>query len=505
MTQNPHTEPPRRSFASRTPAGTHPDQITYRSGFVTRHQVSGWRFVMRRIASGLALHDTRMLVDPLRTQTRSILTGALLVITGLLGCLVFSFIRPGGTPGDNPILADRDTAALYVRVNDELHPVLNLASARLIAGKPVNPVQVNAAALNTLPRGVTIGIPGAPERMVQGTGREADWTVCDSVGATDAGVSLLVGPPAGGAERAAALPADSAILVDNGAGIWLLRDGRRNLVDLGDRAVMTALGLGAQPPDVRPVSPGLFNAIPEGAPLAAPVIPGAGTPPQFPLPVPAPVGAVVVAYGAGNELRHYAVLPDGLQPISPVVAEVLRNTDSYGIPQPPQLTADDVARLPVSHLLDTTAFPPEPVGVVTAAAAPVSCVRWNEPAGAAESTLTLMAGAVLPVAGDPHPVELIPGAGAARVFMPPGTGYYVRTVGEQPAAPPAGALFWVSDIGTRFGIDGGDAEGTGKTAAALGLAGPPVDVPWSVLSLFSPGPALSPADALTAYAGTEKP
>nr|6SGZ_I Chain I, ESX-3 secretion system ATPase EccB3 [Mycolicibacterium smegmatis MC2 155] len=57
---------------------------------VTRHQVSGWRFVMRRIASGVALHDTRMLVDPLRTQSRAVLTGALILVTGLVGCFIFS-------------------------------------------------------------------------------------------------------------------------------------------------------------------------------------------------------------------------------------------------------------------------------------------------------------------------------------------------------------------------------------------------------------------------------
>ena len=48
----------RRSFASRTPANDNPDKVEYRRGFVTRHQVTGWRFVMRRIASGVALHDT---------------------------------------------------------------------------------------------------------------------------------------------------------------------------------------------------------------------------------------------------------------------------------------------------------------------------------------------------------------------------------------------------------------------------------------------------------------
>lgn len=45
---------------------------------------------MRRIASGIALHDTRMLVDPLRTQSRAVLVGALVLITGLVGCFVFS-------------------------------------------------------------------------------------------------------------------------------------------------------------------------------------------------------------------------------------------------------------------------------------------------------------------------------------------------------------------------------------------------------------------------------
>ena len=89
----------RREFTSRTPVNENPDRVAYRRGFVTRHQVSGWRFVMRRIASGVALHDTRMLVDPLRTQSRAVLVGALVLITGLAGCFVFSLIRPGGVGG----------------------------------------------------------------------------------------------------------------------------------------------------------------------------------------------------------------------------------------------------------------------------------------------------------------------------------------------------------------------------------------------------------------------
>src|SRR5277367_1798953 len=217
----PGNDDERRSFASRTPVNDNPDKVVYRRGFVTRHQVSGWRFVMRRIASGVALHDTRMLVDPLRTQTRAVLMGVLMLITALVGCFVFSLIRPNGSAANNPVLADRSTAALYVKVGDELHPVLNLTSARLIAGRPVNPTTVKSTELDKFPRGNLIGIPGAPERMVQNASHDANWTVCDSVsGASRAahsvGVTVIAGPPDSRGVRAAALGSGQAVLVDNG-------------------------------------------------------------------------------------------------------------------------------------------------------------------------------------------------------------------------------------------------------------------------------------------------
>ena len=94
---SPESPDDRRSFASRTPVNDNPEKVVYRRGFVTRHQVTGWRFVMRRIASGVALHDTRMLVDPLRSQTRAVLMGVVVLITALVGCFVFSLIRPNGS------------------------------------------------------------------------------------------------------------------------------------------------------------------------------------------------------------------------------------------------------------------------------------------------------------------------------------------------------------------------------------------------------------------------
>lgn len=496
----------RRSFASRTPANDNPDKVVYRRGFVTRHQVTGWRFVMRRIASGIALHDTRMLVDPLRTQSRAILMGALLLVTGLVGCFVFSLIRPNGQAGTNPVLADRSTAALYVRVGDELHPVLNLTSARLIAGKPVNPTTVKSTELDRFPRGNLIGIPGAPERMVQSTSHDADWTVCDAVSgaggrAASTGVTVVAGAPDSTGPRAATLGAGQAILADNGGGTWLLWDGKRSRIDLADHAVTSALGLGAEAP--RPIALGLFNAIPEAPALTAPMIPNAGTPANFA--VPAPIGAVVTAYSLDKTPSdsYYAVAPDGLQPISPVLAAILRNTNSYGLQQPPRLGADEVAKLPVSRLLDTTRYPAQQVSLVDAARSPVACAFWSKPAGAATSSLTLLSGSALPVAEAVRTVELVGGVApgvATRVALPPGTGYFTQTVGGGAAAPATGSLFWVSDTGVRFGIDT-EGEAGRKTVEALGLQAPALSIPWSVLSLFAPGPTLSRTDALLAHDG----
>jgi type VII secretion protein EccB len=455
-----------------------------------------------------------MLVDPLRTQTRAVLMGVLMVITALVGCFVFSLIRPNGSAANDPVLADRSTAALYVKVGDELHPVLNLASARLIVGRPVNPVTVKSTELDKFPRGNLIGIPGAPERMVQNTSQDADWTVCDAVSgighaAHSAGVTVIGGPLETSGARATALAAGQAELVDNGAGTWLLWDGRRSRIDLADRAVTNALGVGTEVPAARPIAQGLFNAVPEAPPLTPPAIPDAGSPAQFPLPLPAPVGAVVVAYAADNSTLYYAVLPDGLQPISPVLATILRNTNSYGLDQPPRLGADQVARLPVSRMLDTSRYPDQRLSLVDPGRSPVSCAYWSKPAGAATSALKLLSGSALPVPDAVRAVELV-GAGAggtaARVVLTPGRGYFTQTVGQDATSPPAGSLFWIADTGVRYGIDNEAANGTAatghtKAVEALGLTPPPVSIPWSVLSLFAPGPTLSRADALLAHDG----
>jgi type VII secretion protein EccB len=366
-----------------------------------------------------------------------------------------------------------------VKVGDQLHPVLNLASARLIAGRPDNPTTVKSSELDKIPRGNLLGIPGAPERLVQNMSRDALWTVC---GDTNPGVTVIAGPLGTGGERATGLQPHHAVLAANEGRTWLLWDGRRSALDLANRAVTDALGLGADIPAPRPIAVGLFNAIPEGPALAAPTIAGAGEPAQFTLPVPAPVGAVVAAYDADNTIRYYAVLRDGLQPISEVLAGILRNTNSFGLEQPPRLGADEVARTPVARDLDTGAYPPERITLVGASENPVTCARWAKPQGATTSSLTLLTGATIPLRDGLTTVALV--GAPNRVALSPGTGYFVDS---------NSSLFWISDTGVRYGID------DTKTAGAIGLTAEPSAIPWSILSQFAEGPTLSRADALLAH------
>ena len=139
---------------------------------------------------------------------------------------------------------------------------------------------------------------------------------------------------------------------------------------------------------------------------------------------------------------------------------------------------------------------------------PLDSAAVRRIASAANADVTLLSGSVLPVPDAVRTVDLVGGGSqgtATRVALAPGTGYFTQTVGGGSAAPAAGSLFWVSDTGVRYGIDteSGDAgnPGRGKTIEALGLSSPAVPVPWSVLSLFAPGPTLSRADALLAHDG----
>jgi len=100
----------------------------------SKAQVSGYKFLMRRAQHGVVLGDIRMIHDPLARRHRALYAGAAMATVLGLGAGAMAVMNPAINPGEAPIVAS-ESGALYVRIDATLHPVTNLASARLIAGE----------------------------------------------------------------------------------------------------------------------------------------------------------------------------------------------------------------------------------------------------------------------------------------------------------------------------------------------------------------------------------
>ncbi|HEU0192439.1 MAG TPA: type VII secretion protein EccB [Mycobacterium sp.] len=218
------------------------------------------RFVVRRMERALLGGDVR--AAPARS--RSLLAGSLVTVLTLVVCVVLAFLSPRPTVEDAPIVMGRQTGALYVRLGDTLHPVLNLASARLIAGTDADPRPVRESDIGRMPRGPLLGIPGAPQLLGAALSDTAAWSVCDT-GGTAPATTVIAGA---GAPPGPARSDSGAILIQSGSPAetttYLVHRGRRTVVNLGDPAVAGGLRWDGVPP--RRVSAWLVNAIPESPP-----------------------------------------------------------------------------------------------------------------------------------------------------------------------------------------------------------------------------------------------
>lgn len=437
---------------------------------LTRLQVSGYRFVLRRTEHALVRNDVRMLDDPLRAQSLALLAGAVLAAIAVTGCAVLAVLRPAGQLGSAPIVMERDSGALYVRVGDTLHPALNLASARLVARSAADPHPVSAEALTGADRGPLVGIPGAPTLLgAPLPAEQSSWTLCDGPTTT-----LQVGSPVDG-DR---LGSDRAVLVRSarGVGTYLLYHGARAAVDVRNTAVVRALRLDNQVP--QPVSDTLLDAIPELPALTAPHIPAAGTPGPPPL-SQIPVGSVVRLVRADN-VEHYVVLADGVQRVGRIAADLIRFTSGQPQREIATVSAEAVAALPIVDDLPVATFPDS----VSAASGPVLCAQWDNAGGQPKTTIRLRDSmpdaklAVLAQADDGGP--RVDGIGLSG-----GQYAYVRATGLTGDGGIAGSLFLLTDAGVVYGVRDEQA------AAWLGLPDRAHPAPWPVLARLPRGPELS--------------
>ncbi len=447
----------------------------------------------------------RMEVEPGRRQNLAVVASVSAALVICLGALLWSFISPSGQINESPIIADRDSGALYVHVGDKLYPALNLASARLITGRPDNPHLVRSSQIANLPRGPMVGIPGAPSSFRPTTPPASSWLVCDTVGssagvAAPSGVTVTVidGTPDLSNHRRV-LTGSDAVVLSYGGDAWVIREGRRSRIDAMNRSVLLPLGLTPEQVSMaKPMSRALFDAVPVGPELTVPQIQNAGTAASFPG-APGPVGTVIVTPQISGPQQYSLVLADGVQTLPPLVAQILQNAGP-GNTKPVTVEPSALAKMPVVNKLDLSSYPDSPLNVMDIRENPATCWWWQKTSGENRARIQVVSGATIPVAAKDmgKVVSLVKadstGREADQVYFGPDYANFVAVTGNDPGAKTTESLWWLTDAGARFGVDD-----TREVREALGLKTKASVAPWVALRLLPQGPTLSRADALVQH------
>jgi type VII secretion protein EccB len=264
------------------------------------------------------------------------------------------------------------------------------------------------------------------------------------------------------------------------AATYLIFDGWRAAVDLRDIAVVRALHLEGSAP--LSVSRSLLDSVPEAPAIQVPQIAYVGTPGPAAL-GGLDIGTVVrVERAAGHEF--YVVLSDGVQRIDQVVADLIRFTVAQPTGQPPVVAADAIAAVPFVETLPVRTFPDR----VAQRAGGTVCAGWDPRHQGSETNTTVVMGSSVPAhSGDGVTLAQADdeGPNVDRVITPPGRGALVRSTAVVGSGGTAGTLFYLNDRGVLFGV------ADERAAEHLGLPGPAVAAPWSMLAVLPRGPELS--------------
>ena len=96
----------------------------------TKAQVSGHKFLRRRVEHGLVLGDIRMIHDPLARRRKALLFGGVGVAFLAMGSGMLAWLQPNPQPGDAPIV--RSKKGNHLNVTNISYAELNLEFTHIV-------------------------------------------------------------------------------------------------------------------------------------------------------------------------------------------------------------------------------------------------------------------------------------------------------------------------------------------------------------------------------------
>ncbi|MFE0022697.1 type VII secretion protein EccB [Amycolatopsis sp. NPDC059021] len=428
-----------------------------------RDQVQAHMFIMGRLSAGMLRADPDIPDTPQRRTTRGFAIGIAVTILLGLGTVLFGLIKPGGATSwqqAGTVVVERESGARWIYLGGVLHPVLNQASAKLLAGPSLSVQEVSANSLAGTPRGAPVGIPGAPDGLPAAAAlSSAPWLSCAAPGGDGQprNYTLLVGE-AGGRPLTAA---DGLLVSGPDGAVFLVWSGQKLRLDpaAGGPA---ALGYGTADPVKVPA--GFLNALPSGPDLVAPAVPGRGNAGPALAGRPSRVGQLFKDTAG----QPYLLREDGLVPLTPALFALIGGAPetqggAYG-GQPVDVrpigagdvTAHAAPPAAKAALTHNDALPDAPPRLQRDDHDFALCAATTSGQSVSTSTL-LVPRAVTDAAKPPmaQPGVALSCAGPDRIAIAPGSGVLVRSVSTGDGASDAVSL--VADNGVEYPVPTADA------------------------------------------------
>ncbi|MER7175241.1 type VII secretion protein EccB [Streptomyces mesophilus] len=446
-----------------------------------RDELNAYTFAKRRLVAQFLQPNPSGTEEGAPKPLRAVMPGAIVgvVVLAVFGAWgMFKPVAPKGwdTPGENVIVADKSTTRYVVlKTGDkvQLHPVLNMASAKLLLksgnGKVVT-VKEDLLDKSKLHHGPTIGIPYAPDRLPEpeDAGQAKRWAVCERPGAggrtIEKAAFVLAEREQAKTDGKQRLKGGQLLYVEGPDQVRYVVDakGIAYEVDKTDRVLMqTLVGSGGAP---QRVSDEWLATLGKGSPVRTPSFPDT---PGAASDVPGnyKVGMVLQTEEA-SEQKQYVVLKDRLAPVSDFMAKVLLNSEDMAVVgqggKPKPVSVGEIGSEPGAKFGGDLKWPseaPDPV---------------NEP-GSRDTVCSVLRGVDRDTgkttqstwAGDTFPMPL--SSGGSSAYVTPGTGLLFRQVMGTDVK--SGPMFLVTDTGLRYtmqanGDTATDDAGIGESGSA---------------------------------------
>lgn len=316
-----------------------------------RDELNAYTFAKRRLIAQFVQPNPSGSEEGAPRPLRAVMPGAIVGVVILAAFGAWGMFKPVApekwdTPAENVIIASKSTTRYVVLKTDgktQLHPVLNMSSAKLL----LNPdkgavVNVDESVIDNsgIPHGATLGIPYAPDRLPdpEEAGSPKRWAVCERPGPGGRAILksafVLAARDRGKVEGADSLRGGELMYVE-GPG----PDSVRYLVDAAgkaypvenDKALLRLVVGQVVDEDRQPqrVSAAWLDTLHKGDKITFPAIEGVpGSPAGAPGgldPATNRVGMVLTAT-VGTREQHYVVLPGRVAPVSDFTAKLLLNS-----------------------------------------------------------------------------------------------------------------------------------------------------------------------------------